>query len=570
MKTFFILIFFCFTSFLFGQQVYNIFYGVGLVEASSGLSDSSGDYPAANLVDISWRSWAEGAAGSGIGEYFTFGRSYNGYGEYPAWINTSSLEEFIIAGFALKNGYGNPDFYGKNNRVKSFKIYADGTYIETVSVKDSISFEQYSFETPITCKKLRFVIDSVYPGTDYDDTCIEEIALLSEIVSDDIFYKSILFRIGGPGFDGPGYVMYRSYKDGVYVYNYETGEGRLIDNNVPYVKEIDEDELLLRNYLPFLPAELQGSNEYASNIARLDAPASLRLTENLPRLDGATAIYPLYSAFVHAVYPEDTQLKEHEYGLRYSLAGWNYFPQRGLLYEYGLGSPEISSIVQCNKTPNAYQRLIDGETDIVFCYEPSEAEIAAAAEKGLRFNLTPIAKDAFVFIVNERNPLAAISTEQIRNIYSGRITNWKTITGVDEPVIAYQRPENSGSQTVLQSIMTGEEIMRPILDGKYVSSGMFGMIERIASRYYNYNAAIGYTFRFYLNAMAGNSGTKVLAVNGVTPNLQNVQSGAYPFSQTVFAVTTGNESENTQKFIEWITSSQGQELVEKTGYVPIR
>jgi phosphate transport system substrate-binding protein len=70
--------------------------------------------------------------------------------------------------------------------------------------------------------------------------------------------------------------------------------------------------------------------------------------------------------------------------------------------------------------------------------------------------------------------------------------------------------------------------------------------------------------------MAGSAGIKTLSIDGIVPNKENIQSNKYPFVQTVYAVTTGNESENTKKFIEWILSPQGQELAEKTGYTPIR
>ncbi len=541
--------------------VYNVSSGVHLLEVSSAASGAGGNYPAENLIDMSWHSWAEGVEGNGIGEYFTFGR--NGYTQQSGY----KLWGLKTAGFTLKNGYGNPDYYGKNNRVKAFKIYADGKYIETIQVKDSVNFEQYAFTKPIYCTELKFVIDAVYPGTDYDDTCIEEIALLHEVISDEEFNEKILFWIAEDWDEGPS--MYKSHNDVEYRYDYNTGEYLYIDKQIPVVGDADEDAMLLKRYLPF---EV-GIEGFSSDIALLNGTASLRLKDKLPRLDGATAMYPLYSAFVHAVYPEE-ELKEHEYGYRYSLAEWKYFPKLEVLRESEIYYPPEKnevSIVQCNKTPQAYQRLIDGETDIIFCYEPSAAEIQAAAEKGLKFNLTPIAKDAFVFIVNEKNPLNNITANQIRDIYSSRVINWKSITGIDEPIIAYQRPEKSGSQTILQSIMKGDKIMRPIMDAYYIPMGMFGMIEKIASSYYNYNAAIGYTFRFYLNAMVGSdSGTKVLSINGIAPNQQNIQSGAYPYTQTVYAVTTGNESENTKKFIEWIISAQGQELVKKTGYIPIR
>ena len=117
--------------------------------------------------------------------------------------------------------------------------------------------------------------------------------------------------------------------------------------------------------------------------------------------------------------------------------------------------------------------------------------------------------------------------------------------------------------------MREDRLMRPILDGYYIS-GMGGMILRVTSDFYNYNSAIGYTFLFYLTQMAGSGGVKALAVDGFAPTRQNIHNNAYPFVQTVYAVTTGNESENTRKFIEWILGAQGQELVAKTGYTPVR
>ena len=481
------------------------YYKIKDVRASSQASGDAWNwnYPVNNLIDMTWNPWAEGERGNGIGESFTFDLS----------------ERETIAGFALKNGHGNLNYFSHNNRVKSFKIYIDNDYVETINVNDSISFEQYAMQEPVEGETIRFEIGDVYPGTrSYDNTCIAEIAILRRTVSDSEFYENILFWLVGRG-DGTQKSWNMQY-----------------ENNIREIVSIsDADSLLLWNYLPFdsLVGKYQPFRE--SKIALLENPSSLNLTDNLPRIDGATAMYPLYSSFVRAVYPEiDT----------------------------------IESIVQCNTTSEAYRRLIDGETDVIFCYEPSQSDRNAIAEKGKRFNLTPIAKDAFVFIVNEKNVLNTITHGQIRDIYSGRTTNWRDISGVDEPVIAYQRRENSGSQTVFQSIMRGDRLARPILDGEFIPMGMVGMISKVTSDFYNYNSAIGYTFLFYLTQMAGDAGIKVLAVDGVAPTRQNIQNNTYPFVQTVYAITTGNESENTKKFIEWILSEQGQELVAKTGYTP--
>ena len=494
------------------------------IEASSERSASAETYSGKNLIDQTWRSWAEGSMGNGTGEFFTI-----------------IIDEKTIAGFALKNGYGNLDYYSKNNRVKSFTVYFDEKSPVTIPIKDSFSFEQYVFEKPVTCKTLRFVIGDVYPGTEYNDTCISEIALLDQKIDDEDFYENVLF-------------WFSSEESKMDTWDEDT---QFAGHQQQMSSISDADKILLMDYLPF-NTELTPKTK----IAILDSQSVLKLKSNLPRLDGATAMYPLYSSFVHAVYPEIKVTVNENYdwwrGSHPSLSGWTYFPRN------------LNSIVQCNTTSKAYQRLIDGETDIVICYEPSEAEKNAAAAKGKHFSLTPIAKDAFVFMVNEKNILENISQQQIRDIYSGRVTNWKIINGLDEPVIAYQRPENSGSQTILQSIMGGDKLKRPILDGEFIPSGMMTMIRSVASDYYNYNSAIGYSFLFYLTSMAGDSGTRILAIDGIKPTRQTIQNNAYPFIQTVYAVTTVNESENTKKLIDWMISSQGQELVEKTGYIPVK
>jgi hypothetical protein len=187
------------------------------VTASSELTDFQGWYGAEYLVDKTYRSWAEGARGSGIGESFTL-------------VIKDDYRDTAIAGFALKNGYGDLDYYGKNNRVKSFRIYIDGAYTETIPVKDSINFEQYAFKTPVKIREIRFVIDGVYPGTDYDDTCVAELLLLEKIQSVDDFYKNILRMAGYPFEDGPTQYI----------------------NHKPQVTAVrDVDSIVLLEYMPF-------------------------------------------------------------------------------------------------------------------------------------------------------------------------------------------------------------------------------------------------------------------------------------------------------------------------------
>jgi phosphate transport system substrate-binding protein len=284
------------------------------------------------------------------------------------------------------------------------------------------------------------------------------------------------------------------------------------------------EELYHLDYAPFT----------GERTAFLDEKAELTLKHNLPYLDGATAAFPVYAAIVQAVY-----------------APQSYYSSE--------------KAVQFSTTRQAYEALVERRADIIFCYAPSPEQEQMAAERGLRYRLIPLCKDAFVFIVNKNNPVRNLSLEQIRGIYSGRITNWKDAGGRDETIIPYQRNEGSGSQTAFLKIMKGVTVMEAPAEN--VPMGMGMMLDRVAD-YRNNENALGYSFRFFTQEMERNDGIELLSIDGIAPVPANIQNGAYPFTETLYAITLGNESPNTQKLLEWILSDQGQRLIEKTGYVP--
>ena len=244
----------------------------------------------------------------------------------------------------------------------------------------------------------------------------------------------------------------------------------------------------------------------------------------------------MYSAIVQATYPRD------------------------VIY----GTPMDDPLVLCTKTNKAYQRLIEGSADVIFCAGPSDEQLAAAQAAGVELELTPFGAEAFVFTVNAENPLENITTEQIQGVYSGAITDWSEL-GVDGlgEIVAYQRPKNSGSQTALEKLMGDVELMTP--PQQLVTDGMEDILENI--EYRNLPNAIGYSFRFYCTEMVG-SGVKLLSIDGIEPTVVNIRSGAYPHVTTLYAVTRkGETNPNVGILLSWLTSEQGQRLVEKSGYV---
>lgn len=282
-------------------------------------------------------------------------------------------------------------------------------------------------------------------------------------------------------------------------------------------------------YLPFVED---------SKIVKLDKDASLKLENNLPILDGAAACFPMYSAFVNAVYPENTKL-DTQYG-----------------------------VFRYNNTVYGYKLLAERQTDIFFGGYPSEEQIEKAVSEGTEFEYTEIGKEAFVFFVHKDNPISNLTTEQIKGIYSGEITNWKEVGGADEKIVAFQRNEGSGSQSMLIRFMGDTPIMTPPTE--QVNDFMSGIIDQV-SQYKNTSSSIGFSFRYYLEGIIKNPNVKTISIDGIEPNKENIRDGKYPITSPVYAVTyKNNDNENVQKLLEWILSDEGQEIVEKTGYVRIK
>ncbi len=307
-------------------------------------------------------------------------------------------------------------------------------------------------------------------------------------------------------------------------------------DNIPTVGESNN---LLAFYAPYAED---------SKAVTLDEESQLIIEENIPVMDGATALYPIYSSFAKAVYPKEvidnivgkngkaTQIKENDY-------------------------------LKCRTTTEAYYNIVTGDADIIFVALPSEEQKQFAKENGVELVYTPIGKEAFVFFVNSKNPIEDITIDEIQKVYSGKITQWEElgVKGFGE-IKAFQRDKGSGSQSTLEKLMAGQNLMIP--PKQDVIDGMGGIIKRTAD-YKNFKNAIGYSFRFYSTEMVKNNKIKLLSVNGVYPNLENIENGSYPIASYFYAVTRSDADENVLKLLEWITGKQGQKIIEMSGYTPL-
>ncbi len=269
-----------------------------------------------------------------------------------------------------------------------------------------------------------------------------------------------------------------------------------------------------------------------SDLPRIDA--SLRLTDDLPVLDGASALVPVYAAIIDNVYPEGCVTYEGGTFSDDSFYGENF---------------AADSAMQYKNTVRGYRAIVDGTTDILFCAAPSAEQRQYAEEQGVELVYVPIGLEGFVFFVNEQNPVDDLTAEQIRKIYAGEYTSWSEVGGADRIINPVTRLEGSGSQTAFEAFMGDTEIGRK---SPFAITG----------------ASIGFSFRYYMEGIVENDAVKMLSLNGVYPSAENIRSRTYPIVAQFYAIyRADNPNPNIPILLDWILSDEGQTLIEQSGYV---
>lgn len=294
---------------------------------------------------------------------------------------------------------------------------------------------------------------------------------------------------------------------------------------------------------PFFP--------YTENnkLVKLKEPSSFVIENpnDMPILDGAEACYPVYAAIANAVYKNIAQIEKEYFETKHDVNG---------------------KIVTFYNTAIGYERLFNKEIDMFFGAKPSPSQLELAKDMNIELEYTPIGKEAFVFFVNKDNPIDNISSEDMKKIYHGDITNWNEVGGHNQNIVAFQRPERSGSQSMMLYFMGDVSLKEPLT--YEMISGMGGIIEEVAE-YYNEDGAIGYTFKYFLEGLNQEDNVKIISIDGVYPTVENIKSGKYPLSTYLYCVTRKDENkENTKKLKEFLLSKQGQDIIEQTGYCGLK
>lgn len=203
--------------------------------------------------------------------------------------------------------------------------------------------------------------------------------------------------------------------------------------------------------------------------------------------------------------------------------------------------------------------LINGTTDICNASRPMKpSEIKKLKERfGTMGVEIPCGKDGLSLYVNEKNKVKGLSLQQIKDIYTEKITNWKEVGGDDAKIVLYSRENNSGTYVYFKdNVLKGADYAPSCQN----LPGTAAVVNAVAKDKYG----IGY------GGAAYGKGIRELEVNGFAPTKENVASGKYPIARYLYMYTRNKPTGAMKKFIDWILSPEGQAVVSEVGYFPIR
>jgi phosphate transport system substrate-binding protein len=276
-------------------------------------------------------------------------------------------------------------------------------------------------------------------------------------------------------------------------------------------------------------------------------------SDNYPKVDGSTSAEPLNAIIFCKLFD-----------IRYK---WVTKQKNLQSIEPNLKKQDMEkfrNLIKSSSTHQSYVNLIDKKADFVLNarkMSPDEKEYAEDA--GVSLIETPIASDALVFIINSKNPVTSLTSEQIQDIYSGKITNWKEVGGNDRKIQPFVRNPNSGSQELMEEFFDVAEF--PVNMFEMMIFDMKGTFDAIHGNV----DAICYTVYYYKEYIATGFDAKSVTIDGVYPDKKTIGNKSYPYVAPVYAVIRSDldKSSMAYKLYQWIQTESGKQTINESGYV---
>ncbi len=290
-------------------------------------------------------------------------------------------------------------------------------------------------------------------------------------------------------------------------------------------------------------AETDNASNTADNKTAADKKVKLTIDgydkDTYPRLDGSLANEPLLLRMMEDLTGADADTAE--------------------VY--------LADSFESGGTSTSWGKLLYKDMDLIISYEPPQEIKDQYTKEFDELEIDPLGRDGLVFIVNVNNPIESLTVDQIRDIYTGKITDWSEVGGEPGEIRAFQRNSTSGSQTLLNKlVMNGETPMEPEQDMLVTTMGT--LIESVAS-FDGTGSAIGFSVYYYADKMKADPNLKMIRVNDVAPSNASIEDGTYPLVNDFYMAIRASETQDSpvRKMRDWMLSDNGKELLEEEGYV---
>jgi phosphate transport system substrate-binding protein len=238
---------------------------------------------------------------------------------------------------------------------------------------------------------------------------------------------------------------------------------------------------------------------------------------------------------------------------------------------YTAKHPEVRISVTGGGSGTGIAALINGTVDIANASRAMKSEeVERARANGIEPVEHIVAGDAIAVVVNPTNPVSALTIDQLSDIFTGKITRWREVGGEDRPIVLLSRESNSGTHIYFlenvvrkgegdnQSLFSPDTLLMPSSEG-------------ISAEIRQNPNAIGYDGLGYVTPdqktinVARSAGEPY-----IPPSIETVKDGSYPIARVLYMYTSGQPTGFIRQYLDWITSVEGQEIVEELGFVPLQ
>ncbi|MBN1327176.1 MAG: PstS family phosphate ABC transporter substrate-binding protein [Candidatus Cloacimonetes bacterium] len=221
-------------------------------------------------------------------------------------------------------------------------------------------------------------------------------------------------------------------------------------------------------------------------------------------------------------------------------------------------NPDINISVRGGGSSVGIASIIAGTVDIGNASRHIKTkEITTARENGVNPNEIVVANDGIAIVLHKDNPINNLTVQQIKDIYTGNISNWKDLGGPSMPIVVISRDVSSGTFEVFNELVLGGS---KAVDSALMLASNNAVVSTIAGT----PGAIGYAGLGYVNETV-----KAISVNNVMPSKQTIQNRSYPIARTLHMYTNGAPKGVVKEYIDFVLSAEGQELVEEQGFISV-